>query len=54
MFAGKTTALLRRVQEEASNGRYGTPVRPPPFPVCFSFHGGVGPPATYPTFFLFC
>lgn len=25
MFAGKTTALLRRVQAEAGTGRYGTP-----------------------------
>jgi hypothetical protein len=38
MFAGKTTALLRRVQAAASNGRYGTPARPPPYSVCLSFH----------------
>jgi thymidine kinase len=38
MFAGKTTALLRRVQAEASNGRYGTPAKPTPFSVCLSFH----------------
>lgn len=24
MFAGKTTALLRRIQSESSNGRFGT------------------------------
>lgn len=28
MFAGKTTALLRRVQAEAGSGRYETPATP--------------------------
>jgi thymidine kinase len=28
MFAGKTTALLRRVQAEAGSGRYETPAAP--------------------------
>jgi len=46
MFAGKTTALLRRVQAEAGSGRYETPVTASPFVLdC------VSPPASDPPSF---
>jgi ABC-type hemin transport system ATPase subunit len=46
MFAGKTTALLRRVQAEAGNGRYETPATLCLFSHAISFADRVGPPSS--------